>query len=1211
MAIGDIVGLIDLFKELLDSYEVFLGKRIDKNSNERIIGIFNNEIIKSLDETIEDDKFLINPYYGKKMWVNTPIIKISHKDFLGTNFYLGYIFKKDLSGFYLALFNKLNWDFKVKAYDFESNEHILKESMGKLRKNFSNEIFNHLTNKLDLKNKGLPRKYVDACILAKEYSNVSLSDENLKKDLDSFIDLYLFLAKNYDSHIISTEEWVRVLDSGIISSETMDLLKAINSSNGISTQKEISTNEFESKYIDYINEDFLINDLYEDSYDISNFLTKNILISEFGRNNFYNCFFYGRKFDDDLEFILRNELIEALNKGHDLKESLVVDIDDDSTDMENNGKSELEVDIEKPSFYEYLLDKGYYFDKEDIENFLLSIKVKPFVLLTGNSGTGKTKLAQLFSQYLDGYCRNDLVLEIPNDEFKDLDNEKSANNVLINENHFVNEERVISESNLKEYVDGICLDNLSNENKDTFLSNLKNLYEDLEELDIPDYTEGLYDEDYIEVKLDTKRFLNTYRDMKINFKLNDFIPSLPTENYQGRCNTFVNKIPVKSFFQLYPNIQYTSWDLYEYIKELYEKDPLKPIYIKFKREDIHNVMHMLPNWEGIYAKKIKLNQISKRFFFFTPYEVDKLLNLDGYRKYFDIKINNREFNVKFYIAFRVNFLKNTELENFIKEASNEYPNDEIDVHVDFDSFKYRVASIILTKSLPVSKFNNKKFFISPQDLNRFIPIKDISGIYPVLINDMCSVIRLNLNPFVQINDSSLDDYLKSLDSAHVLDLRFVLPKNYYGQSFDNQNKLPELNNETILDMELDANVFKESPLSLKNEDISEYLNTEYFEYFKLVVDGININSDLNFNLELYYLDENLKNYLSDLDNVNLNVFLDFEEFEEYISDFMDLDDDSNAAGEFGEDSSLIDELEDTYDKNLIYQIIPVGANWTENRHIIGYHNVITNKYQKTPAYDLVNISNKFYKDPHFLILDEMNLSHVERYFADFLSAIESGEKIPLYGEEELTLPSNLFIIGTVNVDETTYMFSPKVLDRANVIEFDTYSARDYMNNEINLTAPNGNISYLEDPLAGNEIRSYGIEELRNLFDEVEYEGNPFWNLLTSEIYDFQKILKESGFDFGFRVINEIVRFMAVAWEYDGKPNEFANWTRYFDACIKQKLLPKLHGSEKIIGETLDKLYAKSVGNHLTYETSKYPESARKLHEMREVLRKQRYVSFIN
>ena len=87
--------------------------------------------------------------------------------------------------------------------------------------------------------------------------------------------------------------------------------------------------------------------------------------------------------------------------------------------------------------------------------------------------------------------------------------------------------------------------------------------------------------------------------------------------------------------------------------------------------------------------------------------------------------------------------------------------------------------------------------------------------------------------------------------------------------------------------------------------------------------------------------------------------------------------------------------------------------------------------------------------PHFLILDEMNLSHVERYFADMLSAIESGEPLHLHSEagtvghpalpsgvpRELSLPPNLFIVGTVNVDETTYMFSPKVLDRANVLEF--------------------------------------------------------------------------------------------------------------------------------------------------------------------------------
>ncbi len=366
------------------------------------------------------------------------------------------------------------------------------------------------------------------------------------------------------------------------------------------------------------------------------------------------------------------------------------------------------------------------------------------------------------------------------------------------------------------------------------------------------------------------------------------------------------------------------------------------------------------------------------------------------------------------------------------------------------------------------------------------------------------------------------------------------------------------------------------------------------ESFPALIDGIPAKGKINFNVRFFYeTDDKVKNHLKKLADENPNQRITLK---------------LDVPSELTEKETKM--LEDKYyDSN--YKIIPVGANWTENRHIVGYYNVITNEYQSTPAYDLIKAANNS-TEPHFLILDEMNLSHVERYFADFLSAIESKEKIPLYGEEELTLPQNLFIIGTVNVDETTYMFSPKVLDRANVIEFETYSAIDYMNNGINLLSPSGNISYLEDPLAGNHIRDYGIGELRDLFIEVTAEEQSFWNILTEEIFSFQSILKESGFDFGFRVINEMVRFMAVAWEYEDKPLNFTNWTRYFDACIKQKLLPKLHGSEKIIGETLDELYKKCLSSAVeTEDMAKYPESYKKLKEMREVLRKQRYVSFIN
>ena len=168
-----------------------------------------------------------------------------------------------------------------------------------------------------------------------------------------------------------------------------------------------------------------------------------------------------------------------------------------------------------------------------------------------------------------------------------------------------------------------------------------------------------------------------------------------------------------------------------------------------------------------------------------------------------------------------------------------------------------------------------------------------------------------------------------------------------------------------------------------------------------------------------------------------------------------------------------------------------------------------------------------------------------------------------------------------------------------------------MNNKFKIDPPSRDIEYLENPLDVDNIREKGIDELRDLFKEVTVDGESFWKILSDEINYFQSILGKSGFDFGFRVINEIVRFMAVAWKYEYEPDEFDNWTRYFDACIKQKMLPKLHGSEKIIGETLKDLFNACVGEHYTFETAKYPESARKLHEMREVLRKQRYVSFIN
>lgn len=322
-----------------------------------------------------------------------------------------------------------------------------------------------------------------------------------------------------------------------------------------------------------------------------------------------------------------------------------------------------------------------------------------------------------------------------------------------------------------------------------------------------------------------------------------------------------------------------------------------------------------------------------------------------------------------------------------------------------------------------------------------------------------------------------------------------------------------------------------------------------------------------------------------------------------------------------------------------YKIVPVGANWTENRHLLGFFNVIQKQYQDTAALELILNSTNNYQLPHFLILDEMNLSHVERYFADFLSSMESGEPIPLYKKSiknvddttsdieeipnELAIPNNLFVIGTVNVDETTYMFSPKVLDRANTIEFLPYPAKNYILEEYEDNGLKGNLQYLEDPLSDLETRNYKINDIRELMKNVKIPGNYLlWEYLADEIQKFQDVLRKAGFEFGFRVIDEILRFMYVAWVYEDSPGLWENWERYFDAQIKQKMLPKLHGSQRVLEDVLKDLfelcYTEAVEPAPRYfenlkadSNVRYKSSALKIQEMDKVLNEQRYVSFIN
>lgn len=287
-------------------------------------------------------------------------------------------------------------------------------------------------------------------------------------------------------------------------------------------------------------------------------------------------------------------------------------------------------------------------------------------------------------------------------------------------------------------------------------------------------------------------------------------------------------------------------------------------------------------------------------------------------------------------------------------------------------------------------------------------------------------------------------------------------------------------------------------------------------------------------------------------------------------------------------------------------IVPVGADWTDNTRILGFYNPLEKEYQSTPILDFILLAQKNPNIPFFLIPDEMNLSYVERYFSDFLSAMESGEPIPLYKKsvednsvipESIVLPENLFVTGTVNIDETTYMFSPKVLDRANVIEFKP-EMNDVLENLVSDSSSDKEETAEPGVAEGfmklaNKIRSGNVPV--ELKDELEK--------LKSVLKSIYEILEKSGFEFAFRTAKEIRLYAVASYETCEDKSQF-NINPVIDQQIVQKILPKIHGNKKQIGNLLLELkdeLEKQEGFEL---------SRAKVSSMIDKLDKYQYASFI-
>lgn len=252
--------------------------------------------------------------------------------------------------------------------------------------------------------------------------------------------------------------------------------------------------------------------------------------------------------------------------------------------------------------------------------------------------------------------------------------------------------------------------------------------------------------------------------------------------------------------------------------------------------------------------------------------------------------------------------------------------------------------------------------------------------------------------------------------------------------------------------------------------------------------------------------------------------------------------------------------------NPFFALIPVQPQWSDRTGLLGYFNPITGRYHRPLFLEYLLKAMNDPEHSYFVCLDEMNLAVVEHYFADILSAMESNQKIQLHSNETaidgvppfVDIPANLYVVGTVNIDETTHQFSTKVLDRAYTIEFNEVDLETFLDN------------YLKRP------------EVAGAIDSIKSVGE-----LCIKI---NNVLNKHNMHFGYRTYKEILAYMLFNnMGVRPLPFEYA-----MDNMVMQKILPRLRGDERIEG-MLKKLI-KLVEDNI--ETDQYKtQSLQRLQEM--------------
>lgn len=316
-----------------------------------------------------------------------------------------------------------------------------------------------------------------------------------------------------------------------------------------------------------------------------------------------------------------------------------------------------------------------------------------------------------------------------------------------------------------------------------------------------------------------------------------------------------------------------------------------------------------------------------------------------------------------------------------------------------------------------------------------------------------------------------------------------------------------------------------------------------------------------------------------------------------------------------------------------FAMIQVKPNWHDSSELIGYVSRVSGEPVYVPG-DFLKFIAKAWENldvPHFLCLDEMNLAPVEQYFAEYLSVIESrknkdGEIVTdaiiekcaeqwyfdltaklttnddvrtRFMNEGITIPKNLIVVGTVNMDETTFSFSRKVLDRAMTIEM----------NEVDLEGGLDKKYESIGKLGEAELIGYAVEGV-----DVYADNKEVCDTAISYLKAINDKLEGTPFKVAYRTRNEFLLYVVNNLPYNKNENgedipQEMVIARALDEITNMKILSRIEGDETKVSERflndlretikkeLNKISQKEYSGTKGKEGTEYAVSLAKLKEM--------------